>query len=208
MVQVSLGADTSEFFPSPRLRAEFRFRMNLTSDEVVVVSSGRLEPEKEVDVLLKAIALVQPHFPRISLILASDAWNEEAARLRLLSRNLGIDSSVRFEGLVPHERLPLIYAGADIGVWPGAPSVTVLEALSAGLACVLPSSEGAYKPITKVAACSTFRRQDPSSLAEAILVLARSPALREELSKRARELSLEMFSWTAVARRLQEVYES
>jgi len=65
------------------------------------------------------------------------------AELTSLSRTLGIRDQTIFHDFADRSELSQIYNAADIGVWPGDPSITVLEALATGLACLLPVGEEA-----------------------------------------------------------------
>ncbi|MFT7839055.1 glycosyltransferase [Saccharothrix sp. BKS2] len=99
------------------------------SDAPTVLFVGRLDEEKRVDELLRAVALV----PRLRAEVVGDgscraAWES-------LARDLGIADRVRFRGFVPEEELLDAYAAADVFCMPGIAelqSLATMEAMAAG----------------------------------------------------------------------------
>ena len=103
---------------------------------------GRLAREKGIDLLLQALYLIRPHFPRLHLqILGSGSEDSE---LRTLTGKLSLEPSVNFCG---HRLdLPSFYAESTLFVLPsryeGMPNA-LLEAAVTGLPIVTtPSSSG------------------------------------------------------------------
>ncbi len=115
-----------------------------------VVYIGRLSPEKGVDILLRALALLQaPGGPgaadhsslvtrHSSLVIVGDG--PERVALEGLANDLGISSSVRFLGALPREEALHELAGADLLVFPSlwyeTFGLTILEAASQGVPAV------------------------------------------------------------------------
>jgi glycosyltransferase involved in cell wall biosynthesis len=107
-----------------------------------LLAVGRLSREKGFDLLLRALPLVQPRFPGVTLLIAG-AGPEETA-LKSLCRELALDSAVRFAGSI-HAPWTL-FPEATLFVLPsrheGLPNA-LLEAAAGGLPIVaLPASEG------------------------------------------------------------------
>src|SRR5581483_212025 len=68
-------------------------------DTVVIGTACRLVPVKRISVLIDAIAMLRPQFPRLSLEIAGDGT--ERGRLQDRALSLGLGSAVRFLGWVP-----------------------------------------------------------------------------------------------------------
>ena len=102
--------------------------------------------------------------------------------------------------------LPQFYNGADVGAWPGAHTISALEAVSTGLPCVLPFEERAYTTLHENRACAGFIRGDAGSLADTILKLLGDTALRTRMAARGRALAEKQLSWETIARRTLELY--
>ena len=151
--------------------------------------------------------LLPSYGDRVIVLLAGHIERESKEEIEELAGRLGVTNRLRFQPFVPHGDLPGYYNAADIGVWPGAPSITVLEALATGLSCVLPLDEPAYRTIHDRGAALGFRRRDPASLADSINKLLSNAAYRLEISKSCRRLIEEKLSWQAVCTRTLAVYD-
>ncbi|MEU5695987.1 glycosyltransferase [Actinosynnema sp. NPDC020468] len=118
-VAVSCGIDIERY----RGRAVER------SESPTVLFVGRLDEEKRVDELLRAVALV----PR----LRADVVGDGSCRgeWEALAAELGIADRVRFRGFVSEEELLDAYAGCDLFCMPGVAelqSLATMEAMAAG----------------------------------------------------------------------------
>ncbi|MCC7261238.1 MAG: glycosyltransferase family 4 protein [Candidatus Latescibacteria bacterium] len=100
---------------------------------------GHFRPHKNVELLLRAYAALDLSLRQgYQLVLGGrpDHWQ---ARCQGLAQELGIDSRVRFTGMVAEEDMPALYSGAELFVFPsryegfGLPP---LEAMACGTAVV------------------------------------------------------------------------
>jgi glycosyltransferase involved in cell wall biosynthesis len=130
---MSNGIDTCAFSPGP-VDASLRRRYGLDAGTPVILSVGRLSPEKRTEVLLAAVARMST---RVQLVIAGGG--PEEARLRALARRLGLGGSVRFPGFVPPADLPGLYRLADVFAIASEAelqSLTTMEAMASGLPVV------------------------------------------------------------------------
>jgi len=147
---VSNGVDLARFSPGARDEA-LRSRYALPADRPVIVSVGRLSPEKRADVLIAALARLGASASASAS--ASDADSEdgdapvlalagtgpEDARLRSLARHYGVAGRVRFLGFVPDDDLPGLYRLADvfaIASQAELQSLATMAAMASGLPVV------------------------------------------------------------------------
>jgi glycosyltransferase involved in cell wall biosynthesis len=152
---------------------------------------GRLEPEKGLDCLLRALALV----PQLRLVVAGSG--RELGSLEALTRELAIADRVRFGGYVPQARLPSLLADVDLLVLPSVTTATfkepwglvVNEAMSAGLPVVTTSAVGAVAGglVLDGRTGIVVPERDVDGLAVALRRLMVDPALRARLGAAARE---------------------
>jgi glycosyltransferase involved in cell wall biosynthesis len=147
-VFVAPQAVENERFRAPAPSAEIeslRRRLGLNG-EVTAVFVGRLEPDKGVDLLLRASALAR-HEHRI--VVAGEG--PEELHLRRLAGELGIAGRVRFPGKVPQAELPVLLQGTDLLVLPSVSTrrfrepwgLVVNEAMNCGLPVVATDAVGA-----------------------------------------------------------------
>lgn len=111
--------------------------------------TGRLAVEKDLPLLLDAVAHVVRRHPEAGLALAGAG--PMRPRLEQLAKRLGIADRIRFLGEVPHDQLAAVYASADAFVMPSRKDthpLTVIEALASGLAVVVVDSPAYRGTIT------------------------------------------------------------
>lgn len=72
------GIDHRVYRRDPRQEAEVRAEIGFTSEDEVIGSIGRLEPQKRYDLLIDATAALLPERPQIRLIIAGDGSQREA----------------------------------------------------------------------------------------------------------------------------------
>lgn len=138
----------------------------------VMVWVGRFMKEKEVDVLLRAIAVMQAANRNVNLLLVGEGPEKEA--LVKLSRELKVTKSVYFAGPVYDEAaLAKLLMTCDIAVSPGPVGVFAILAQTFGLPVITsdefdrqgPEVESIEDGITG----GFFKAHDPSSLAEVLI---------------------------------------
>lgn len=130
VIPVSNGIDSARYELEPGETVEHR-------DHPVVFFAGRLAIEKNVDVLIRAIALL-PTELNVHLELAGTGEIEED--LRKLAREQGVEDRVHFLGFVSDAELREGYLCADVFCQPGTAelqSLVSLEAMSASRPLVL-----------------------------------------------------------------------
>jgi glycosyltransferase involved in cell wall biosynthesis len=91
---------------------------------------GRLHPVKQVDLLLRAWALIRNQVNGVQLRIVGDGPERES--LRRLADDLNLGSSVMFTGFVANEELPTLYRDAEAVVLPSRGEGLPLVLLEAG----------------------------------------------------------------------------
>lgn len=125
------GVDVATFRPARGDERELLRRELGLPDGPLVLYAGRLDPVKELDTVLRALAAL----PSQRLVVAGEG--PERDRLAALAHELGVGDRVRFLGR--SERLADLLRAADVFVLPSRAegmSNALLEAMASGLACV------------------------------------------------------------------------
>ncbi|RZJ21956.1 MAG: glycosyltransferase family 1 protein [Acinetobacter sp.] len=130
LLVVGRGVDVSRFSPqyySDVLRQQWK----VTSSTKVMLYVGRLSPEKEIDVLIKAYFLMKKNTQQdIKLVIVGDG--PERNRLEMLCQ----DGEVVFTGNLSGLKLAQAYASANVFVFASQVETfgnVVLEAMASGL---------------------------------------------------------------------------
>jgi len=181
------------FVPNPLPRrktddnqCEDPYDTRLLQHPPVVLTVGRLVPEKAHDVLLQAFALTGDEMKDWRLMIVGDGPLKE--ELQALAASLGIDHRIDWQDAV-HDPEPF-YHRANVFTLPsrfeGMPNA-LLEAMSHGLPVIV--SDGSRGPLEIVRNGATglvFPVNDASALAIALRRLPHDPALRRRLGRAAR----------------------
>ncbi|HTH40412.1 MAG TPA: glycosyltransferase family 1 protein [Rhodocyclaceae bacterium] len=130
---LSRGVDTKLFTPARRSRS-LRARWGLSGDELVVAYVGRIAPEKNLGLLIKAFDAIREKVPNARLLFVGDGPATAELRRRSDSR-----SPYLFVGMRHGEDLAEHYACADLFLFPSLTETfgnVTTEALASGLAVV------------------------------------------------------------------------
>lgn len=179
---VSNGIDSAVYEPRPGERPE-------RADHPVVLFTGRLAVEKNIDVLIRAVARL-PESHGVRLRVAGSGEIEPA--LRAVAREAGVEDRVHFLGYVSDEQLRREYLAADVFCQPGTAelqSLVTLEAMSASKPVVLADALALPHLVHEGVNGHLFRPGDDADLAEKLAsVLGRSCEERRRMGRASREI--------------------
>jgi glycosyltransferase involved in cell wall biosynthesis len=163
--------------------------------------------------VVKAIARLRRQGYNVVLRLVGDGSGRAQ---RLLNQEIARCDPNRIfvtqTGFVPHKEIPANLANSDLFVFASACEnmpVSLLEAMAVGL----PIACSKREPMPEILADGGvyFDPENPDSIAAAVEQLITSPALRERVAQRAKQLS-EQYSWSRCAeetwRFIAETYRS
>jgi D-inositol-3-phosphate glycosyltransferase len=207
MAVVPCGVDLDRFRPLDQTTA--REQIGVGPDENLVLYVGRLAPEKGLDRLIRAVAMLG-HIPRLRLMVVGGDGAADAAHRRMveISRSCGIGGRIIFKGRVEQSELSLFYSAADLLALPSAYESFGMVALEA-LACGTPLAAtrvGAMESLLRNAANGRLARDlRPSSLAAAIEDVLRHQSAEPRRAETIRR-SVLPYEWSRVATEVLKVY--
>jgi len=166
---------------------------------------GRLHPAKGLDVLLESLAQLPPALAwRITLVGSGPA----RAALAQQTNALGLEDRVIFSGEVT-DVLPYLQR-ADIFVLPSRAegiSNSLLEAMAAGLPCVVTDNAGNRRVLTHGETGLLVPMGDAETLASTLASLLEDARLRERLGCAARHFVVAHFSMAQVVEAYLSLYQ-
>ncbi len=183
-----------------------RSSLGLSSDDVVLVYTGRLGPEKNLTFLLRAFAGARSAYPKAALLLLGDG--PERDNLQHLAEKEGIGDRVIFTGMVPYDTLPSYLATADLFVTASVTEVhplSLIEALAAGLPVLGIDSPGVGDTVED-GQNGLLSPHDLAAYTAKLTRLLAEPALRRELASMARR-SAEKYDIHRTSALLLEQYQ-
>jgi glycosyltransferase involved in cell wall biosynthesis len=185
------GVDTRQFAPPAAPRVPGR--------PARVLYVGRFSTEKNLETLVAAVAALERRVP-IRLVLVGAGPLREKLREQALAARVEIE----LPGVVPQERLPPLYAGADAFVLAsfteGHPKV-VLEAMAAGLPCVVSDCEGNRSLVTDGRTGLLFDPRRADELSERLERVLSDGALAEALGRAGRAMVVDRYDLDALVGR-------
>ncbi len=180
------GVDRGRFSPSFRSRA-LRAALGVADRDILLVSVGRLAPEKGIDVILDAARRLSPvGGASIRLAFAGDGPAE--ARYRALA-----PAGTVFAGRLEGTALSEFFASADGFVFASTTDTfgnVLLEAMASGLPVIAPD-EGPTLDVANGGNALVVPVRDPCALAGAMQRLAGDAQLRLRLRARSLESAAE-----------------
>jgi glycosyltransferase involved in cell wall biosynthesis len=135
------GIDLSLFSPEKRDLAFIRQITGNTKKNILF--SSRLVWEKNLKVLVALYKLVETHKLPYNIIIAGDGVAEEECKKQM--------PNAFFLGHTEHSKLSVIYASADVFMFPSVTETfgnVVLEAMASGLPCVIANGGGSKDFVT------------------------------------------------------------
>lgn len=173
-----------------------------------VVFAARLHRRKRPLAFVDMAALVHEKRPETRFAMIGPDEGELSDVRRTLDLR-GLTATVCYEGALPYDAVVPRLARAGIYVLPSVDEpfpMSLLEALSTGLACICTSSCHISGEL-QAAGAALVTDGSPRQLADAVLGLLGDPAARARLMHRGRQYAAEHFSASAVAADLLKHYQ-
>ncbi len=219
IIVIPPGVDTSRFFPMDVAEAKEYTRVPLDHHNVLFV--GRIEPLKGIDVLIRALGMINQVDSRLVhpkhfcvAIVGGDPdatrkdMSQEMARLKELRQEVGVGDMVTFLGKRDQDSLPYYYAAADVVVMPShyeSFGMVALEAMACGTPVIATEVGGLAFVVREGETGYLIPVDDPEALCDRLLRLMTDPELRFRLGRRAAEYA-RGYSWEIITERLVDVY--
>jgi glycosyltransferase involved in cell wall biosynthesis len=188
-------------------RVEARRTLGIAPGQFVVGTIARLDPVKDVPTLIEAFSLCHSRLPSAELVVIGDGT--ERADLEKRVRESVHGRHVRFIGARDDARtlLPAFDVYANSSITEGV-SVTVLEAMAAGVPVVATRVGGTPEILTDRQDGRIVPPRNPQALADAITELAERPELAGQFASRARQRVQTTFSLDRMVRDYVSVYQA
>ncbi|MFH0738734.1 MAG: glycosyltransferase family 4 protein [Candidatus Omnitrophota bacterium] len=177
-------------------------------DKTDLIFAGRLIKDKNVDMLITALALIKKELPDISCFIIGEGPEKE--KLISQSQELDLKGQIHFKGFMEYERIISQMKNAKIFVFPSTREgfgMVALEAMAAGLPVItvehpMNSSTELIQERINGAIC----QPDAKDLASKILGLLKDRDTLSRLSQGARK-SVQALDWDKIAVITEDFYK-
>ena len=193
--------------PPPRDRGYLHLRWGIPVDAPLVLYAGRLAQEKNLELLFASFAGVAVDLPNAWLLVAGDG--PYRAVCERLAKGSGFGERIVFAGFIAPEKMPQIYASAEVFAFcsrTDTQGLVLIEAMAAGLPVVAVNAFGPTDIV--VDGVDGFLVADD---AEAFRMAVTCVLLNPEMGRMMSESALEhaqSFSIEETARAYLQLYEA
>lgn len=180
------GVELQRYFEAePLSRTEYGF----AEDDILLIYSGRLAPEKNLEFLLQAFNGVAQAIDNVHLLILGSGTRKQ--ELEEYARDIGISKRVHFTGMIPYDKIPGYLAMCDAFVTASVTEVhplSVIEAMGAGLPVM-----GIYSPgvgdSVEDGISGFLSTEDLPAFTAKLTRLCLNPDLRQKMGEAARQAS-------------------
>ena len=218
-IQVSYnGVDPQKYNPenvSSENIKRIRSKYGIKDNEFMILFLGRLVGVKGVDKLIMAMPHILAKIPNARLVVVGVGDLQEY--LTNLTRTIRFDEYVKFcFDLIPEEERILHYAACDIAVFPSFYEpfgIVALEAMSMEKPVVVGAA--GVSGMREIVICCGEEQcgyhvdpNNPSDIAWGVISALESPERRKMLGKNGRKRVLAEFTWSKIAKKTVELYQT
>ena len=186
---------------------DVRTKLGIAANAFVVGMVGRLIPQKNPRLILKAAAELRQHIPNLRVLFVGDGV--ERSHLESQAATLGLAQTVIFAGTRMNvfdylKAMDVFVLSSNLEGMP----VALVEAMFAGVCPVVSSFEAATEVVTHEKTGRCFERGNEQALVQSLRQLHDDPEKRQHMAHAAHEEAVARFSIDITARRLESLYAS
>lgn len=202
---LSNGVDLSAFKPGkPSKKISEEYHLDENPHRVLYI--GRVDPEKSIEIVLKAFKKVSEEIPDAEFVLVGDGADK--ARLEKMTKHLDLENSVRFLGRVlPPDLYELYRTGAVFATASETETqgIVLIEAAATGLPLVAVDA-GAIKEICKNGENGYLcKPEDINGIAKSLIKILGDPERQKEMSKASLKIA-KKHDLNRTLKRFEEIY--
>jgi len=194
----------ADFKPVDKATKE-RFKKKFGLSSKTILYTGRLAEEKHIDVIIRAVSIVQKSIPDITM--ACTGYGNAESSLKQLVKTLCLEKNVVFFGYVESSSFVQLYQASDIfTVMSTAETecISMIKAMASGIPVIGANAGGLPEYIT--ARCGyVLDPGDSETLAQKIIYLFENPHQIERLGQGGVE-HVKKFSAGKIAEKWQELF--
>ncbi|MEM3442682.1 MAG: glycosyltransferase family 4 protein, partial [Candidatus Bathyarchaeia archaeon] len=181
------------------------------SGSPIILYVGRIDWNKRIDKVVHAMPLILDEFPSAKFVIVGPDYSNYAKNLLDLAKRLNVENSIIITGRVSREKLRKFYSVADVFMLPSSYEgfgISLLEAMASKIPVIVYPSGGPSDFLRHCSNAWFLKSVEPHEIFTAVCTLLTRHDLRIKLVDSAFELVRKYYTWKAIARRLESIYES
>jgi len=180
------GINIDHFAKDSGKRDEIRNKYGVKQNEVLLITASRVVPEKNIDFLVRSFAIIRKIRKDAKLMIVGEgSFRDE---LDVLVKELGLEESVIFTGLLDKTGMIAHYQASDIFVFASlteTQGLVAVEAMAAGLPVVAVKASG-IEDMIKSGQDGILTDNKEDNFAENAIRVIEDMELRKKMSESAR----------------------
>lgn len=207
---LGVGVDPAVFNIDMQQAEDFRTRLDVHKQDVLIAYVGRIEPTKSVAVLIKAFEKIAPNEPGIHLLIAGSGSQHAKELMAYCEKlNSNISSRIHWKLDFSSSEKAAIFHSLDILVLPSSNESFGIVFLE-GWICKKPVVGVEIGAVSNVVENDRngllFKKNDVESLADKLMKLADNEQLREQFGRAGYEKAMANYTWDIITARLRGYY--
>ena len=201
---ISNGLKTEIF--NPKNNGEYLRKKFKLPKKNIVLYTGRINEEKNLDVLIKAIPYVLKQVDANFLLVGSGG--DYKKQLINLAEELKVKDKTTFTNFLDWKDYPNIYSIADVFAMPSEAelqSIVTMEAVASGLPIVV-VDKGALHELASKDNGFVFQAKNSKEMANYIVKILKDDKLKNKMGKKSLEL-IKDHTLESIAKKFEEVYK-
>lgn len=187
----------------------FRKIENEQNEEFTVVLIKTLSKKYGIDTVIKAFDLFEKKIAGQAKLLIY-GQGEEQQELEELTRMLGLEKKIFFEGYVKNDLIPYIYSKADVACFGSRQEsfgVSAVEAMACEIPVIATAADGFREVVNDGKTGFIVEIDSPAEMCERLYQLYLSKSLRISMGKAGRRRVEELYSWNKNVENMLYVYK-
>jgi 1,2-diacylglycerol 3-alpha-glucosyltransferase len=196
------GVDIKKFHPSENIK-ELRNKFGIPDDEIVLLSIGRLTPQKQPLILVDCFSIIENRIGNVVLYISGKGELFNSTNDYVKKRNV---HKIHFLGYINEDDIPDLYACCDYYImtskYEGLP-LTLLEAMASGLPCIV--SAIPQLEIVRDANCGIIVHfEDVEKASDQIYTYL--TGIHQDHSNNARNFAVDKLNWEIIAQKYYDFF--
>jgi sugar transferase (PEP-CTERM/EpsH1 system associated) len=201
------GIPVEKFLHDVQKRKEIRNFLNVGETTLLIGTIGRLVKVKDHKTLIRSFKIVHQTFPDSKLVIVGEGTRKN--ELFDLSNQLGLSSEIIFTGT--RDDISCILSGLDVFVLSSISegiSITLLEAMAAGLPVVATSVGGNVEIVEDHFSGLLVLPKSPQLMAKALIFMIQNVSKREKFGDTGKKTVMQKFNIKKMIENLEAIYTS
>ena len=198
---VPLGVDIDLFKFDNKPRLSIRKKFKIKENDVALIFSGTIVRRKDIELLLEALSEIKNQ--NLKLLIVGSGDSSYMQELKNLSKKLEMENKTTFTGFVKKEEVKNYFSAADIGVWPGNNSVSIMEAMACKLPIVMVDLQLSY--LVSYNNGIKFPQNNKEKLKDALNKVINGEKLRLKMANNSLNAIKKYYSYDSIAKQFLEL---